>query len=737
MVTFNENDMVVSTVQGNYLEGEEEMDAEVESINSERSGSDYVGAGDDLPEWMWFGSKECRCIFSLEKDKKAFQRVCGNEGQFCSRLGHRVGGKAGEGYYQPVKARKYVDGKLETLMSKEAYESMVKKRRASNEKALASAGQYLMVDVGDTKPAAVPTTGEGGAALVVSGGDTVGSLTVSEAPNSWMEGSGESPSSTSSNPKKRARESDTSSINELIRTLTLSMANLNNQMTKMDLNQQEGNNLLRKAMSKGDRKEDSSGCYAVARGRDGVQGIFNTLGEVTPLVVGVPNNAHMKCKTRQEAQEYIDDFNLNQGLQSAERAIKRWYVVTNSATGECGIYRTWAEASTLTTGVSCATCKKFRRLGDAEEYLAVFKAEFASEQETSESEGEDIERLRGGGMRSNQEPSLRGQWSDYPPSILLGHDSSGGKEDEIFGVELCQGEGDLRKKFTPPALADDQKKGLINNTVDVVSLPGMYNSVGDGDQDAASEMTLLGEAMEELVNQRRVGGENAGRADLHWRSDRRVSLLNIKTMTDLRKRVQVLGKLMPKIRKRMVQICSNACRQGGMRDETVIHAWSNYGWLTVIVTQTFLFYMGLHHHLLTGGEIHGWDYVQAEQEYYAEELRMLRSTSDSRLHCICSSYTLLRDGYKNNWFHAAIQQERNAIMYHPSPVGSSSLQGSASIPEPPNYGLCPKCGTNIHGPDPDTCPWKNQTDERARKNAANALRSMGKGKDGKKDGNKD
>jgi len=74
-------------------------------------------------------------------------------------------------------------------------------------------------------------------------------------------------------------------------------------------------------------------------------------------------------------------------------------------------------------------------------------------------------------------------------------------------------------------------------------------------------------------------------------------------MVDLRKRVQVLGKLMPKIRKRMIQLSSNACRNGGMRDETVIHSWANYGWLTVIVTQTFLFYMGLHHHLLSGGKL--------------------------------------------------------------------------------------------------------------------------------------
>ena len=122
MVTFNENNMIVMTVEDDFLEGEEEMEAEAASVNSERSGSDYINSGDDLPEWMWFGSKECCCIFSLEKDKKAFQRVCRNEGKYYSRQGYGSRNKAEEGYYQPVKARKYTDGKLETLMSKEEYQ---------------------------------------------------------------------------------------------------------------------------------------------------------------------------------------------------------------------------------------------------------------------------------------------------------------------------------------------------------------------------------------------------------------------------------------------------------------------------------------------------------------------------------------------------------------------------------------------------------------------------------------
>jgi hypothetical protein len=50
-----------------------------------------------------------------------------------------------------------------------------------------------------------------------------------------------------------------------------------------------------------------------------------------------------------------------------------------------------------------------------------------------------------------------------------------------------------------------------------------------------SDMTLLGEAMEELVNQGCSQFEGSGKADLHWRSDKRTSPRNVKSLEQLRK----------------------------------------------------------------------------------------------------------------------------------------------------------------------------------------------------------
>lgn len=793
MDSFIDRDHLVLTVDDDYLENEEDvMGSEGQSVGSERSCSDLNKQGGDLPDVVWFGEKECRCIFSLEQDKGAFQRVCGCESGSCGRPGHGVGNKAGCGFYQPVKARKFTDGILASLMSREEYHRKERERRESNSTAMAAAGAFLSGG-GETEGATVGlreegvggVMGGGGAATttlaaaspdmeVVSGGARAGGVKMragsggtrktnmpsaslkDDAAYTWV---GEGSEGTEGNPKKRVRETEPS-MQEIMKNLSSHLADLSVQVRKLSTENMTNSLLMRHVIKEAkldreaieraidrvtpsvvEEEDESQVCYAVAYGKGGVQGIFDHQGEVAPLVVGVPNNQHRRCRNREEAQAYIDDFNLAKGLENAASMRKRWYVVTNTASGTVDIFRTWAEASTYTTGISCATCKRFRTLGEAEEYAALFRAENATSSESEEDYQEDQEegkddqdehnvaRLRGGGKKKKdvdmQEPDIIARsWKDFPPTHLLGHDQSTGQDEGMFGIQLNEGEAELRNKMTPGVLRDKHRKGMISNTIDAVSMPGMYSGVEDGGQDTSGELTILGEAMEELVNQRRQGGESVGRSDLHWRSDKRVTLGNIKNQEDLRRRVLVLGKLMPKIRGRMVTMVGNACRVGGMKDETCTHSWANHGWLTVMVTQTFLFYLGLHRHLLTGGEAHGWDFIKAELEHYVQELRLIRSTADSRFHCLCLSYALLRDGYHNKWFNVSIQQARNAYLFS-SPTSRQAMDID-EVAQPPQSGLCPKCGTNFHGPTLDTCPWKNQTDENAKKNAAKTLKALGR-----------
>jgi hypothetical protein len=41
---------------------------------------------------------------------------------------------------------------------------------------------------------------------------------------------------------------------------------------------------------------------------------------------------------------------------------------------------------------------------------------------------------------------------------------------------------------------------------------------------------------------------------------------------------------------------------------------------------------------------------------------------------------------------------------------------------------CPKCHTCLHNGGAEVCPWKNQTDENARKAGAKTLRNLSEGK---------
>ncbi len=82
------------------------------------------------------------------------------------------------------------------------------------------------------------------------------------------------------------------------------------------------------------------------------------------------------------------------------------------------------------------------------------------------------------------------------------------EEDKVFGIDMARGEAKLQDDLCPPRLSDVSATGLINAAVDVVSMPG--RSFGGGDSETLSKMSVLGEAMAELVNQKGGMAETSG-----------------------------------------------------------------------------------------------------------------------------------------------------------------------------------------------------------------------------------
>jgi viroplasmin and RNaseH domain-containing protein len=478
--------------------------------------------------------------------------------------------------------------------------------------------------------------------------------------------------------------------------------------------------------------------YAVGFGRDSLSGVFSSWAEAAPLVVGLSGAIHAKCRSLEEAQAFVEGTQAQLKKKRAElpeglHDSNVWYAVVNSKTGRTGIYPSWGEASVYVTGISGANAKKFRSYQEARVFTVGHEEarnEIQREHESEMEPGGNF-RIRGGGAA---EVGGVPDWLKegyYPPKELVGADPSTKKEEEIFGVDIANGETELRDKLCPPGLSDALAKGLVNATIDVVSMPGGF--FGGGDSEASSsEMGVLGEAMAELVNQKRGMADSAGRVDLHWRSEKRTSLRSIKSIDELRKRIKTLLKLRNKVLKRMHTVTTNMCKRAGWVDTIRTEAWASNGYLPRIVASSLEYYISLHQHLMEMAVTHDdtWDFVKVEREHHVEELELIRSTSDSRLQAICALYAYLRDGHQSGWYSSSLQAKRNLELMGKriSPTNymaafheKQASQGDAGP------SCCIKCGTCIHLGGSGNCPWGNLPDGQAKKAGAKALRGLSQG----------
>ena len=176
------------------------------------------------------------------------------------------------------------------------------------------------------------------------------------------------------------------------------------------------------------------------------------------------------------------------------------YVVVNSKTNQTGIHLTWGEASAYVTGVGL-TIRRLRSIRLDTPRLERRSVETRKQEEcfipakASSSHKHEVLTNRPDVV---QERAAEGY---YPPRELIGVDPSTKTEDEVFGIDVASGEAELRDALCPPGLSDALAKGLVNATIDVVSMPGGFFGGGESET-ILSETGVLGEAMAELVNQK-------------------------------------------------------------------------------------------------------------------------------------------------------------------------------------------------------------------------------------------
>jgi hypothetical protein len=747
-LSFNDADdppLVETVYEDDASFGDSVPDDDFSEAGTEASVSDYEGDIKRAPSRMFFGPKECLGIFTLTSDKGAFDRVCGREISNCKR-NHAVVERAEEGYYDTVASRRYVDGKLYTFQSKKERDIELKQAKADRVAQLAESAKYLASLKEDRKSPAIeqaPTAKKAPPAPVALEEE------VKPRPPELVPRSALKVPPTYVAPEEKADIPPPEKAIEFMMTaLTTTLQGLRNDMQDLRGHVSSNAGPARDQARQSDPpltsvpssrtlgappepilvEPPADWWYAVAKGKDGASGVFPSLAEASPLTLGTSGAVSKKFRSYDKAVEFVRTFQASEQPRVAfptQEDLKdpTWYAVAKGKDGISNVFQSWEAASESFLGVPGAIAQKFKTRGEAFEFLA-------SHHRGNEGAGPTLSpNPREPWMERtnlNRNPPMEQVTTDSrnyrPPMALAGPDPSTKQGDKVFGLDLSS-EWELRKAILPPDLPDGIAKGLANSVVDPVAVPGALG--GNSDESAGNEMALLGAAMEELANQQsRDRAEGASRADLHWKSGKRTSLRQVKSLEMLRKRVSVLLKLRDRIIKQTITSVRNACKQGGWQDSERIEAWAHGGYITRITRDALDYYLSLHQHLM-GLSSSGapWDYVKMELDHHVEELGLIRTTADSRLQAILFLYAYLRDGQDKNWHSDSLQYKRNMDIFSRHNEGNGVSGDDASTIDSTSS-HCPKCSSNLHTGGRANCPWGTSSDAAAKKLAAKALRNL-------------
>jgi hypothetical protein len=147
---------------------------------------------------------------------------------------------------------------------------------------------------------------------------------------------------------------------------------------------------------------------------------------------------YQKCKTWEEAIQFVEDCQANQKVPATPTQAEEWYVVWNVERKVVGVYQGWLDASKQFNGVSGARVKTFHDLQMAIREAAEHQKTFDFQSKTADPPNQD------GGHSGSDSLGGKGGYHDgmRPPDVLYGPDPSK-SEDELFEIDVGQGENEL------------------------------------------------------------------------------------------------------------------------------------------------------------------------------------------------------------------------------------------------------------------------------------------------------
>lgn len=104
-------------------------------------------------------------------------------------------------------------------------------------------------------------------------------------------------------------------------------------------------------------------------------GVFDSLGDVKPLVEGVSGAVYRRFKTQEAAKSFVEAYRLaTEAVESNGPSEPTFYYAVAKGRGADGvIYESWAEASAQVIGTKGAVHQKFRHYADAEAFIRLYQ----------------------------------------------------------------------------------------------------------------------------------------------------------------------------------------------------------------------------------------------------------------------------------------------------------------------------------------------------------------------------
>jgi hypothetical protein len=381
-------------------EGDDLLDDGSDGGKTEGTMSDFDGEFEDMPFMMLFGPRECHAKLTLAINKGRCTRVCGQRYGSCNHVGHMLmqeEDRGPEGYYQTIKARKLVDGNLDSFQFREDRQAELLKEQELRAHDVATAAVFLkglgkspsnseeaayqqvkkesleldFEATADTKPSGMfPIDRKVPPKPIkpVKGVATLGSTIKDDRPG------------------ETASAMATMALVGMMKELATMVMGLHKdlkpppQPDKSPARTRAGpvpqvmpskHNFGMARDLEENHNEAPAIWFGLVHGKGGVSGVYHDWGEVAPLFLGASGAIPNKHKTHRDAEVMVRRYIVSNKGKDTKWNNKPdwWYGVIDGKRGSL-VYTSWEEAGSNYLGVSGAMVKKFRSYEDAETFCA-------------------------------------------------------------------------------------------------------------------------------------------------------------------------------------------------------------------------------------------------------------------------------------------------------------------------------------------------------------------------------